>query len=191
MNWGREMLLFCGLFLFGVIGSSAIEIPNVQPIAAVALFGGFVFQRQALAWGCPAALILVTVIGPGGGPWPIQIAVAAGLLIGVAVGRSLRGSAMPARSTATAVWSLAGSSLISSIGFYLLSNGAWWQFSGMYHPSAEGLIQCFTAGLPFFRNTLAGDLSFSAILFGGLALWVSNPIKSATWIAFKAAPLRS
>ena len=31
-------------------------------------------------------------------------------------------------------------------------------------------MACYTAALPFFRNTLVGNLAFSLILFGGFAL---------------------
>jgi hypothetical protein len=40
----------------------------------------------------------------------------------------------------------------------------------MYEKSWAGLLSCYTAGLPFFWNTLAGDLFFTAVLFGGFAV---------------------
>lgn len=36
----------------------------------------------------------------------------------------------------------------------------------MYPKDLSGLIACYTAGIPFFRNMLAGDLAYSAALFG-------------------------
>jgi hypothetical protein len=43
--------------------------------------------------------------------------------------------------------------------------GVWWS-AGMYPPTAGGLADCYVAGLPFFRNTLAGDAIYTALLFG-------------------------
>jgi hypothetical protein len=31
-------------------------------------------------------------------------------------------------------------------------------------------MECYIAALPFFRHTLAGDLSYTLLLFGGFAL---------------------
>ena len=40
----------------------------------------------------------------------------------------------------------------------------------MFHPAypktVEGLMACFAAGIPFFWNTLAGDLFYVTVLFG-------------------------
>ena len=36
--------------------------------------------------------------------------------------------------------------------------------------SLAGLGACFIAALPFLQNTLAGDLFFTSVLFGGWAL---------------------
>ena len=40
-----------------------------------------------------------------------------------------------------------------------------------YYPKTfAGLVACYAAAIPFFQNTLAGDLVFTALLFGGFAL---------------------
>lgn len=36
----------------------------------------------------------------------------------------------------------------------------------MYPMSLEGLVQCFTMALPFLRNSLLGDIFYTAVLFG-------------------------
>jgi hypothetical protein len=40
----------------------------------------------------------------------------------------------------------------------------------MYSRTLSGLMNCYIAGVPFFRGTLVGDLVYSAVLFGGFAL---------------------
>jgi hypothetical protein len=40
----------------------------------------------------------------------------------------------------------------------------------MYPLTAGGLVACYVAAIPFFQNTLAGDLFYSGLLFGGFAL---------------------
>ena len=40
-----------------------------------------------------------------------------------------------------------------------------------YYPkTATGLTACYVAAIPFFQNTLASDLFYAGLLFGGFAL---------------------
>jgi hypothetical protein len=36
----------------------------------------------------------------------------------------------------------------------------------MYPMTWGGLLACYVAALPFFRNTLLGDLGYAALMFG-------------------------
>jgi len=70
-----------------------------------------------------------------------------------------------------------GAVLASSVAFFTVSNFGMWA-SGYYPRTWDGLVQCYTAALPFFRNTLASDVLYSAALFGGHALlsrWFVRP----------------
>lgn len=58
------------------------------------------------------------------------------------------------------------SALGASVIFFLVSNFGVW-FSGMMYPKTfAGLMACYTAGIPFFWNTLLGDLVYTGVLFG-------------------------
>lgn len=61
---------------------------------------------------------------------------------------------------------VAGASLGVSVTFYVISNFAVWMTYEMYPKTWQGLLACYAAAVPFFRNTVAGDLVFSAVLFG-------------------------
>ena len=43
-------------------------------------------------------------------------------------------------------------------------------FGTTYAKSLEGLLNCYSAGIPLFGNTLAGDAFYALLLFGGFAL---------------------
>ena len=64
-----------------------------------------------------------------------------------------------------AVLAVAGSAL-----FFLVSNFGTWALSGMYPHTAAGLAACYVAAIPFFQNTLAGDLFYATLLFGGFTI---------------------
>lgn len=57
-------------------------------------------------------------------------------------------------------------SLGSSILFFVVTNfGVWYSFE-MYPKSLEGLVLCYEAAIPFFKNTVMSDLVFTSVLFG-------------------------
>jgi len=131
--------------------------PNVTPIAAMALFAGAYLPSRRLALTVPLAAMLLSDLLLGfHNTMPF---VYAGMALTVAVGLLLRGRprVMPAIAA----------SLAASVIFFLLTNFGAWATSGIYSQTAEGLSMAYTAGIPFFRNSLLGDLFFTALLFGG------------------------
>lgn len=81
-----------------------------------------------------------------------------------------------------------GSSLFSSILFFIITNfGVWAPSSNWYPHTLNGLIECYTLAVPFFRNTILGDLGYTVILFGGFELlkyFVNRFIKLPSPIKF-------
>lgn len=76
---------------------------------------------------------------------------------------------------------MTGMGIISSLFFYLYTNFGWWLLTNMYSKDLAGLIQCYIAGLPFFKTNLMGNLFFvPAFTFLALLVWKFYPI-----IAFK------
>jgi hypothetical protein len=61
---------------------------------------------------------------------------------------------------------IGGAALASSVSFFLVSNFAVWAWGTMYPKTVSGLMICYAAGLPFFRSTAAGDMLFTAVIFG-------------------------
>jgi hypothetical protein len=61
---------------------------------------------------------------------------------------------------------VAGAALASSISFFVISNFAVWACWNMYPKTMSGLMTCYSAGLPFFRRGFAGDMLFTAAMFG-------------------------
>lgn len=70
-------------------------------------------------------------------------------------------------------------SLSASVSFFVISNFSVWAVWNMYPKTLGGLVECYVAAVPFFRNTLAGDLFFSAVLFGIGALVAGHASEKA------------
>jgi hypothetical protein len=131
--------------------------PNVSPVTAMALFGGAYFADKRMAFIVPfVALFLSDLII---GLHNSMIFVYAGFALTVMVGFWLK-SRLTITSTAFAV-------LASSVLFFLLTNFGAWMTSGIYAKSAEGLMQAYVAGIPFFQNSLIGNGIYAGLIFGG------------------------
>ena len=58
------------------------------------------------------------------------------------------------------------SSVAASVVFFIITNFGTWASGTIYPMDASGLLASYTAGLPFFWNTLMGDLFYVLVLFG-------------------------
>ncbi|MFT6442055.1 MAG: hypothetical protein ACJASM_001595 [Salibacteraceae bacterium] len=61
-------------------------------------------------------------------------------------------------------------SLSASLVFFIISNFGDWITGFDFPLTFAGLIGNYIAGIPYFMNSIAGDLFFSGILFGGFYL---------------------
>ena len=57
-------------------------------------------------------------------------------------------------------------SLIASVMFFLVSNFGVWFNGTMYPHTLQGLVECYTMGIPFFKNTLLSTLLFASVMYG-------------------------
>ncbi|MEM8912139.1 MAG: DUF6580 family putative transport protein [Planctomycetota bacterium] len=137
--------------------------PNFTAIGAMALFAGATLQDRRLAFGLPIGVMLLT-------DWAIGFHavvpfVYVATLLYVALGQwAGRGQAVNRMS----MLRMGGATLLGSIMFFLITNvGCWWAF---YDHTASALIACFTAAIPYFQWTLAGDVVFVAVLLIAMGL---------------------
>ena len=143
--------------------------PNVAPIGAMSLFGAAYFSRKYQAFIIPVVamwlsdLVLNNVVYGQyfdhfvwfyqGFYWTYGAFIIISL-IGFGLLKKVR------------VHNILISSILASVIFFLLSNFGVWMSGTMYPHNFGGLMACYTAGFPFFKNTLMGDLVYSGILFG-------------------------
>ena len=150
--------------LSAILAAAALRLvphpPNFTPIGAMALFSGAYLGKRGLAFVAPLAALLLSdlVLGFYHGMATVYFSVA---LI-VAVGWLAISKVTPLRVGAAAI--------VSSVLFFVITNLGMWLFSGFYPHTLGGLAACYVAAIPFFQNTLAGDLFYTALLFGGFAV---------------------
>lgn len=131
------------------------HIPNFTPIAAIALFGG-VYLNKKYALVLPlAAMILSDFVLGFGQSTPY---VYAGFVLTSLIGLWLR-----THKTFTNV--LLGT-LLSSVLFFLITNFGFWLSFSLYPKTFAGQMEAYFMALPFFRNSLLGDLFYTGVMFG-------------------------
>ena len=138
--------------------------PNVSPVAAIALFGGAYFADKRVAFLVPFLALLLSDILLG--LHETMVYVYGGFALTVVIGFWIRKNITISRVTFAAVG--------SSVLFFLVTNLGAWITSGLYPMTVDGLLQAYVAAIPFFQNSLLGNLVFTALLFGGFALLQRN-----------------
>jgi hypothetical protein len=153
------------------------DVPNFAPVAAIALFAGYYFRSAKWAVAVPLAIMLLSDAVIGGYQWSLMATVYAMLALPVAargvMRKYFRLDDPSLVATGKGLAGLIGSSLAASVAFFLVTNLMCWRIGLGYSPDLAGLTHCYGQALPFFRNTLLGDLFFSVTLFGGYA-WVAH-----------------
>jgi hypothetical protein len=147
------------LIVLAVIARVVVHPFNFTPIGAIGLFAGS-WCSPRLAWLMPlAALFLSDLIGGFYDPVVMGF-VYIGFLGGPLIGRLLLSSSRSLPRFGAAV-------LLAALFFFLVSNfGMWLSGIGVYPMTAAGLVECYWAGLPYFRVTLLGDMFYAGLLFG-------------------------
>ena len=144
------------LVLVGVSYRFFPHPPNFAPIAAISLFSGFFFRRYFVL--IPIFIMLASDLFIGFYDWKLMAVVYLSFALVSFIGVLMRKK--------RSVLILIGSSLAGSILFYVLTNLAVWAFSPWYQHDISGLYECYLMAIPFFKNTLLGDLFYSSVIFG-------------------------
>jgi hypothetical protein len=167
--------LALGLILLGGL-IRMTQALNFAPVGAISLFAG-ARLRGWRAYAVPLALMAITdVLLGGNAEWPfVYVAFA----ISVWIGTRLRETENPV--------AIGAGALAGSIQFFLITNfGSWLSMGHVYARSFQGLLQCFAAGIPFYRNTLLSDLFYAGVLFG-LHAWLSRTVAQRERVVLQTA----
>lgn len=133
---------------------------NVMPITAMALFGGAYLNKK---YAIILPLVVMLVSDYFLGFHKVMPFVYGSFLVSGLIGLRLKNKVN--------VKTVLGASLLSSVIFYVVTNFGVWLTSGMYEMTFLGLVKCYVLAIPFFRNTILGDLFYTVMMFGGYELF--------------------
>ncbi len=161
------------LSLFGVSidPSNTIYPWNLSPVLPICIFGGAFFARKRLVYGLPLATFLLGDLGIWALTGDISSAFYANQpVVYLSIGLiATTGFALKSNCS----WSrVASAGLVSSIGFYIITNFGVWAFGdgSIYPHTSSGLAECYVQAIPYFRNTVISMALFLPVLFSRLAL---------------------
>ena len=157
------------LFVLAAIVLRLLPHPwNLTPLGAMFLFSGATFRNKRDSLLVPLAALMISdyavihFLYGGRYAWFTPYTWTGFLLVGL-IGWTLRRK--------LSVVGVLGASLAGSVVFFVVSNFGVWMGWKLYPATVGGLIDCYVAALPFFRNTVIGDLAYAGLLFGAYA-WI-------------------
>ena len=152
----KHNLLVAFFILLGVFTRIIPHPPNMTAIGAIALFSGAFLYDKRLAFIIPTITMLISDLVLG---YQLALSVYLSFLIIVSLGFVLA-----KKHTGISVINM---SLLASVIFYVLTNFSVFISSPLYSKTFVGLIECYTLAIPFFLNTLIGNVVYSLIMFYG------------------------
>ena len=146
----KTQIVIISFIFVAIIFRLVPHIPNVTPITAAALFSGVYFNNKKFAFIVPLVAMLISdlFLGFSG----ITLFVYAAFILVSYIGISSKKMSIK-------------TVLLSSLSFFIITNFGVWLIG--YPKTINGLVECYTLAIPFFRNSLIGDLFFSAVLYFG------------------------
>ncbi len=151
--------IIIGLILVAALSRLLPHQPNFTPIGAIAIFAG-VFLRGKYIFVLPTLALLISdyILGFYNGMiWVYSSFISVGL-----IGIWIRNKYNFARVSV--------GTISSSILFFVVTNFGVWLNGSIYPQNLQGLVSCYVAAIPFFRNSISGDIVYVTVLFGSYEL---------------------
>lgn len=155
------------IILFAVLIRLMPHLPNFAPIGAMALFGGVYLSKKYALFVTLIALFVSDIFL---GFHETMVFVYGSFLLTGIIGLWIKDH----KNTKNIVLG----AFVSSSLFFLITNFGVWIMGNWYPKNMAGLAECFTLALPFFRNTILGDLFYTGLFFSSYEIMLKAVAKS-------------
>lgn len=143
------------LIIIATLSRLLPHAPNFSPINSIAVFAGAQFVSPLVAVAITLSSVFLSDIFLGF--HDLMFVVYGALLVPVFIGTRLSRSAQPLQGVLA--------TLGSGVVFFLVTNFAVWLHGSLYPRTPQGLLECFSLAVPFYKNTFLSDLFYSLTLF--------------------------
>ena len=138
------------LIVIAVLCRFVPHVHNFSPVYGALLFGGAHLRRRDVIW-FPVMLLAASDFVLTNLIYHLNIGWLEIVQMGAFASIALIGGLLRKRTT----WRrLAGACVASSLSFYLISNFGVWLGWNSYPRTWQGLVQCYIAAIPWYRQTL-------------------------------------
>lgn len=152
----KSILLVSGLVILAAITRLIDHPANFTPIMAISIFSGSLIPDKKIAMLIPISAMIISDLFLGF--FLISIFVYTSLIIGIFIGRLIQNRV----KFTNVVISL----ILGSFIFFFITNLGSWLTDPIYYPlTFESLQRCFYLAIPFYRNSILGDLIYGLTLF--------------------------
>ncbi|HYM20255.1 MAG TPA: DUF6580 family putative transport protein [Candidatus Kapabacteria bacterium] len=159
----RQEFLLALVLVVAAVGTrllfAAVGMHNFNAVYGATIFAGACLTRHKWGYLVPFVAMLISDAFLGfydaGQMSVVYASFAVMLLIGTLYAKK------------PSLLAFTGVTIGGSVAFFLLTNFALWPFYTQYPHTWGGIVESYTLALPFFKNTFASTMLFSAILFGG------------------------
>lgn len=144
------ILATVGLVGIGVLSRLTPHLPNATPLNTLTNIAR-TYVGNTTAFVVPLLSLILSDVVIGFYDWRILTSVYGCFMFSALLSRI---------APVTSAWSVLSYPLLTSVTFFIITNAAVWAFSPWYEPTLSGLLSCYTAGLPFLRYMLIGDIAY-------------------------------
>ena len=146
----KNSIIITLIILVSALTRLVPHLPNFTPITAIALFGGVYFTNKITAYALPLVIMVLSdfILGFSS----ITIFVYLAFIVVSFIGTQQKKVSI-------------GSVLLGGLSFFVITNFGVWLLG--YPKTWTGLVECYTLALPFFRNSILGDLFYSGVMVFG------------------------
>lgn len=173
---GRAIALVVILAGLAIVTRLAPHAPNMALLGTLAFVAGRYWPRGSRWLPLVAAVVTDAVLGFY--DWRVMVAVWLSYAVTAQLGRLTAGVELRPLNWRPTL-SIISLTLLGSALFFVITNSAVWA-AGWYPPTLAGWMQCLINGLPFARNTVVSDLSYTvtaiAMIEGILAIWPQRAV---------------
>lgn len=164
-------MLAATLLVLGVCSRFMVPWPNFTPVIALALFGGvYLPKKQAVLLPVLFYVIADYVIG-----FHALILYTWGSMAVIA----LMGTYLKNKNSRKNIF---GASLAAALLYFIVTNFGVWLTYTTYPRTWAGLVECYVAAIPYFRNSLISTVIYTFVLFGSFE-WIAGRVRH-TRLAF-------
>ena len=159
----KKIILAITLIAVAVASRLLPHQPNFTAVLAAALFAGAYLSGSLATFVALASMAVSDAMMGYYNPQSMAFDYSAMVLV-MLVGMSLTMNGRKIDGKRVISAPLAGS-IAGSILFFVISNLGVFLSGELYPLTWSGLVACYVAAIPFFRNTILSTLTFSLVLF--------------------------